>query len=185
MISPTTSPYSSATIARWNFSACISRISRATGLFSGMKRTGRARSNAGVSPRPSRSARIEVLGEDQPDDVVAVLAALQREAAVAVGDGDVERRGDGGVLGHGDHVRPRHHHLAGDGVAELDDALDELALLVLDHLVLGRRLDDAEQLLLADERALLEALARQHHVGQPDQAAADDAQRREPDQRAR
>ena len=75
--------------------------------------------------------------------------------------------------GDGDHVRPRHHHLAGDGVAELDDALDELALLVLDHLVLGRRLDDAEQLLLADERTLLEALAGQQHVGQPDQRPAD------------
>ena len=82
-------------------------------------------------------------------------------------------------FGDDDHVGPRHHHLAGDGVAELDDALDELALLVLDHLVLGGRLDDAEQLLLADERALLEALAGQEHVGQPDQAAADRAQRRE------
>ena len=40
-------------------------------------------------------------------------------------------------------------------------------------------LDDAEQLLLADERTLLEALARQQHVGQPDQPAADEAQRRE------
>ena len=37
------------------------------------------------------------------------------------------------------HVGPRHHHLAGDGVAELDDALDQLALLVLDHLVVGGR----------------------------------------------
>ena len=80
--------------------------------------------------------------------------------------------GDGGVVGDDDHVRPRHHHLAGDGVAELDDALDQLALLVLDHLVLGRGLDDAEQLLLADERALLEALAGQDHVGQPDQRLA-------------
>ena len=83
------------------------------------------------------------------------------------------------VVGHDDHVRPRHHHLAGDGVAELDDALDELALLVLDDLVLGGGLDDAEQLLLADERALLQALAGQQHVGQPDQRTADQPQRRE------
>ena len=80
---------------------------------------------------------------------------------------------------HDDHVGPGHHHLAGDRVAELDDALDELALLVLDDLVLGGCLDDAEQLLLADERPLLQALAGQQHVGQPDQAAADQAQRRE------
>ena len=58
------------------------------------------------------------------------------------------------------HVGPRHHHLARDRVAELDDALDQLALLVLDHLVVGGGSDDAEQLLLADERPLLEPLAR-------------------------
>ena len=59
------------------------------------------------------------------------------------------------AVGDDDHVRLRHHHLAGDGVAELDDALDQLALFVLDHLVLGGRLDDAQQLLLAHERPLL------------------------------
>ena len=53
------------------------------------------------------------------------------------------------------------------------------ALLVLDHLVLGRRLDDAEQLLLRHERTLLQALARQQHVGEADQAAGDEPQRRE------
>ena len=51
--------------------------------------------------------------------------------------------------------------------------LDELALLVLDHLVLGGRLDDAEQLLLRHERALLQTLAGHEHVGQPDQAAVE------------
>ena len=149
VISPATPPYSSATIARWNFSACISRISRPTGLFSGMKRTGRATSSAGVSPRPSRSAPDQVLGVEQPDDVVAVLAAAPA-AGCSRGRWPGRGRRDRGVVGHDDHVGPRHHHLAGDGVAELDDALDELALLVLDDLVVGGRLDDAEQLLLAD-----------------------------------
>ena len=37
------------------------------------------------------------------------------------------------VGAHVDHVGPGHHDLAGDGVAELDDRLDELPLLVLDH----------------------------------------------------
>ena len=83
-----------------------------------------------------------------------------------MGDRQVEGGGDGGVVGDDDHVRPGHHHLAGDGVAELDDALDELALLVLDHLVVGGRLDDAEQLLLGDERPLLEPLAGQDQVGE-------------------
>ena len=60
-----------------------------------------------------------------------------------------------------------------DGVAELDDALDQLALLVLDHLVLGGRLDDAQQLELAHERPFLETLAREQDVGEPDQAPRD------------
>ena len=55
--------------------------------------------------------------------------------------------GHGGRRAHGDHVGAGHHDLAGDGVAELDDRLDQLALLVLDDLVLGGGVDDAEQLL--------------------------------------
>ena len=110
----------------------------------------------------------QVLGVGEPDDVrrrrrapadrLNPWAIARSRAPVTVG-----------VVLDDHHVGPRHHHLAGDGVAELDDALDQLALLVLDHLVVGRRADDAEQLLLADERALLEALAGQQHVGEPDQ----------------
>ena len=72
---------------------------------------------------------------------------------------------------HRDHVGPRHHDLAHDRVAELDDLLDELALLGLDHVFLDRRVGQGEQLGLRHERALLQALARQQHVGQPDEAA--------------
>ena len=74
-------------------------------------------------------------------------------------DRQVERRGHGHVGLDHHHVGARHHDLAHDRVAELDDRLDQLALLVLDHLVVGRGLDDPEQLLLADERALLQPLA--------------------------
>ena len=79
----------------------------------------------------------------------------------------------------GHHVGAGHHDLADDGVAELDDRLDELALLVLDHLVLGGRVGDAEQLLLRHERALLQALAGQEHVGQADERPGDEPQGRE------
>ena len=90
-------------------------------------------------------------------------------------------RADGhrGVVVDDEHVGPRHHHLSRHGVAELDDALDELALLVLDHVVVGRGADDAEQLLLVDERSLLQALAGQQHVGEADESPADEPQRRE------
>ena len=53
------------------------------------------------------------------------------------------------------------------------------ALLVLDDLVLGRGLHDAEQLLLRDERALLQALARDQPVRHADEARGEEPQRRE------
>ncbi len=51
--------------------------------------------------------------------------------------------------------------------------------------VLGRGLHDAEQLLLRDERALLQPLPRQQDVGQADERPGDELQRREADQRRR
>ena len=54
---------------------------------------------------------------------------------------------------HGDHVGPGHHHLADDRVAELEERLDELALLGLDHLALDGEVGDGEELLLGEERA--------------------------------
>ena len=44
------------------------------------------------------------------------------------------------------------------------------ALLGLDHLVLDGQVGDGEQLLLGDERALLQALAGEDHVGEADEA---------------
>ena len=110
-------------------------------------------------------AAVLALGPDQvlrvgEADHVVVAGAEDRQPAVPVGDRQVERCRHRGIVRDDHHVGPRQHHLAGDRVAELDDALDQLALFVFDHLVLGGRLDDAEQFLLADERALLEALAR-------------------------
>ena len=150
-------------------------------MFSGMKRTGRMRSVGRSCPRPLALGADQVLGVEQPDDVLAV-GAVQRQPAVTVGDREVERFGGRGVMGHDDHVGPRHHHFARHRVAELDDALDELALLVLDHLVLRRLGDDPEQLALGHERATLDPLAGQDPVGQADQPLGDHAQRPEPHQ---
>ena len=153
-------PYSSATIARWNLPACISRIRRLDRL---VLRDEPHRPDEVQGRRvaaPLALGTHEVLGVDDADDVLVVVA-VQWQTAVSVRDGEIEPSRNCRVVGHDDHVRSRHHHLASDGVAELDDALDELALLVFDDLVLGGRLDDAEQLLLADERALLQALAGQ------------------------
>ena len=68
-----------------------------------------------------------------------------------------------------DDVVARHHHLAGDGVAELEDGVDHLALAGLDQ---RRRLGEVDQLAqlgLGRERALAEALARRDRVADQDQ----------------
>src|SRR3546814_20135039 len=52
----------------------------------------------------------------------------------------------------GDHVEPGHHDLADDGVAELDDGLDEGLLVLLDGLGLHSHLGEGAPLLLGDDR---------------------------------
>ena len=71
-----------------------------------------------------------------------------------------------------DHVGARPHDLADDGVAELEDRVDEPALLALDLVLVGRDVGHRAEVLLRDERSLLQALAREEHVGQSDEARA-------------
>ena len=71
---PAMPPYSSATIARWNLPACISRISRATGLFSGTKRTWPGEVEHRLVAAALALGPDQVLGVGEPDDVVAVVA---------------------------------------------------------------------------------------------------------------
>ena len=78
-----------------------------------------------------------------------------------------------------DHVGTREHHLAYDGVAELEDRVDEPPFLDLDRVLLGRDVGHGADLLLGDERALLQTLAREHHVGDTDEEIRRPAQRRE------
>ena len=86
-----------------------------------------------------------------------------------------------------DHVGARQHHFAHDGVAELEDRVDELALLAFDGLLFGGDVGHRADLLLGDERALLQPLPGEHDVGDADEATRQDAQRgevrEEPEQR--
>ncbi len=79
---------------------------------------------------------------------------------------------DGGVGRDRHHVRARRHHLADDHVAELEDRVDQLALVALDRLLVGGDVGHRADLLLGDERALLEAASGQDDVGEADQAAS-------------
>ena len=102
---------------------------------------------------------------------VVSLNAGRRDlpAAIAIAD----RLVDGGVAVDRDHVGARHHHLAHDGVAELEDRVDELALLGLDRRFLRGDVGHREDLVLGDERPAAQALARQHDVGEADEAAGE------------
>ena len=135
-------------------------------------------------PGPHRPHQVLRIG-DADDVLVVVVLAQHRHPAHAVLEAQVKRGVDGDVGLHGHDVGTRDHDFPDHGVAELDDRLDELPLLVLDDLLLGRRLDEAEELLLTDERSLFQPLALHDDVGETDEAAGDQAQRGEPHQQRR
>jgi hypothetical protein len=68
-----------------------------------------------------------------------------------------------------DDVGARHHDLADDRVAQLEDRVDHHPLAVLDELVLLREVDQLAQLGLGGERSLAEALAGREGVADQDQ----------------
>lgn len=72
-----------------------------------------------------------------------------------------------------DHVGARDHHLAHDGVVELEDGVDELAVVLLEHLQLRGLVDHAEQLLLARERGDGLRPPGRHPVAEGDERVGD------------
>ena len=124
------------------------------------------------------AARDEILQEHEPDDVVGVLV-VRGQPRLAGFDRGRDRFVDGRVAFDRDHVGAGQHHLAHDGVAELEDRVDELALFGLDRSLLGRDVGHREDLLLGHERAVAQTLAGQDDVGDPDEAAGQHAQRPE------
>ena len=101
----------------------------------------------------------QVLEVGDAEHVVGALAD-DRDAAEAAAQGERERLAQGLVALDEDDVGARHHHLAHDGVAELEDRVDHRPLAVLDELVLLGQVDQLAQLGLGRERPVAEALAR-------------------------
>ena len=101
----------------------------------------------------------QILGVHQADDVICAPAE-HRQPAVSVQEHDLHRVGHAEVARHAHHVGAGHHHLAYHRVAELDDLLDELPLAFFEHLFFDGDVGQRQQLLLGDERAFLQALAR-------------------------
>ena len=108
--------------------------------------------------------RLEVAAHDvlevgDADDVVEVLAD-HRHPGEAAAQEERHRLAQVLVALDVDDVGARHHHLARDRVAELEDVVDHLALAGLDQRRGLGEVDQLAQLGLRGERALAEALAR-------------------------
>ena len=110
----------------------------------------------------------EVLEVGEAEDVVEVLAD-DRHPGEAAAQEQRHRLAQVLVVLDVDHVRARHHHLAGDGVAELEDRVDHLPLPRLDHRRRLGEVDELAQLGLGGERALAEAAAGGDRVADQDQ----------------
>ena len=104
----------------------------------------------------------QVLDVDQADHVVEVALA-QREARVAGAPGDLQvlfHRARGREV---DHVGARHHDLARGAVRELEDVVEQLALLV-GQLALVLGVEQLAELLLAVAQLALGRPARCRRV---------------------
>ena len=101
----------------------------------------------------------DVLEVEQPEHVVRPVAD-DRDAREAGAQEQRHRLRSvlSGVDRH--HVGARHHDLAHDGVAELEDRVDHLALAGLDERALAGQVDQVAQLGLGLERPVAVALAR-------------------------
>ena len=111
---------------------------------------------------------------EDAEHLIRVLAD-HRDARDAGAEEQAERGAHRGVVVDRDHVGARDHHLAHDRVAPFEDRVDELAIVLLEHLELGRLVDHAEQLLLAGEGRRLRP-ARRDPVAEGDEAVGDRAE---------
>ena len=94
-----------------------------------------------------------VFGVHDADDVVDGVLE-DGDARVAVLDDQLDGVADRARRGRGDDVEPRDHDLAHRLVGHLEDAVDHLPLLLLDHAFLFADVDEHLQLLFRDERTL-------------------------------
>ncbi len=99
----------------------------------------------------------EVLGHDDALDVVEPVL-VNGDAGVFLPDDEVLEAVDGRVLPDADHVDPGRHDLADDGVAEFDDAPEELVLALVDDPLLRGLVDEGLDLLVRGLAPLLPVL---------------------------
>ncbi len=110
----------------------------------------------------------DVLEVRDTDDVVLAVA-YDRDAAEAAAQRERQALSQRLRALDEHHVRARHHHLARQGVAQLEDRVDHLPLARLDELARLREVHHLAQLGLRREGALGEALAGSNRVAHHDQ----------------
>ena len=149
----------------------MSRSSSAAGLLSGTKNAGRITDSTFSVDSPVAvlvDAARDVLEVDDAEDVVDVLAD-DRDAAEAAAQRQRHRLAQRPPALDDDHLGARHHDLAHDRVAELEDRVDHVALVVLDEPALLGEVDEVAQLRLGRERPVAEAAARRQGVAEHDE----------------
>src|SRR5919205_702012 len=110
----------------------------------------------------------DVLEVDDAQDLVGVFAD-DRNPGVARPQEQCHGAMEAGAGVDGQDVRPRHHDGADQGVAELEDGLDEFGFVVLDHVRLGGPVNQLAELLLAEVGVVPVRRTRGHGTAQPDQ----------------
>ena len=121
----------------------------------------------------------EVLQVDEADDVVGRVVFADGQPREPALDGVLDRVLDRVVGVDRDHVGARQHHLAHDGVTELEDRVDQPTFLAFDGVLAGRDVGHRAEVLLGDEGTLLQAPTGEDDVGDPDEQARQPTQRRE------
>ena len=109
-----------------------------------------------------------VLEVDDADDVVGALAD-HRDSGEARAQSERDRLTDRLRALDEDDLGTRDHHLPDEGVAELEDGVDHLPLLVLDEVVGLGHVDELSELGLGGERTLAEAAAGGERVSDDDE----------------
>ena len=106
-----------------------------------------------------------------PLDVVDPFP-VDGDARIFLGLDELAERPEGGVPADADHVHPRGHDLPDERIPELDDALEEVALVLLDDALLGGLVDEGLDLLLRGLVDLFLDLLRLELPEQQDQGEA-------------
>ncbi len=137
-------------------------------MVSGTKWAGRPKVAHGLASVTFALGADQVLGVGDADDVVDV-PGVDGEPGESGFDGHAQGLGHRQISVQGPHVGPGHHDLAHDGVAELDDRMDQLAFVALDHILLQGDVGHGQKLRFAHSDPL--GPRAEEHVGQADQPA--------------